>query len=348
MLAAVVTGLQTMVMQEVPVPEIDAESILLKVEACSICGSDIRILASGNPRVRYPAVIGHEMAGSIAAVGKQVRGFAIGDRIAIGADVPCGVCDWCRNDQGNCCDTNYAMGYQFAGGFAEYCLLNPVVVKYGPIAPVPASVTAEEAALAEPLACCLNGYERVFFSPGKSVLIIGAGPVGLMLLQLARSFKASVRAVADVEPFRLAYAKKFSPDFIFDSRTTDLIAAGQAATNGKGFDVIFTACAVPEVQEQALRLVAKRGCVNLFGGLAKNSRPIAVISNDIHYREAYVTGSHGSLPRQHKQALDLIARREIDVASLITHRFPLADIQEAFQTAQQKTSMKVVISDMKQ
>lgn len=344
MKAAVLTGLGQMEIGEVPVPAVVPGSLLIKVSACAVCGSDIRIFETGNSRVKYPAITGHEMSGEVIEIGKGVEGFNVGDRLAIGADVPCGRCYWCLNGMGNCCDENYAMGYQFQGGFAEYCLLNQIVVQYGPISRIPDGVSMEHAALAEPLACCINGLEKVLFTAGKSVLVMGSGPIGLLLVQAARAFGSPLIILSDTDPKRLKDVEGFGPDHIINSGTESLVDRVMGFTKGKGVDAVFTACPSPDAQEEAVKVVAKRGFVNLFGGLPGNSRDITLHSNTVHYREAYLTGSHGSTPRHHALALDLIASGRIDVSRLITHRYPLSDIKKAFETVKNRKGLKVIVT----
>ncbi|MBU0630347.1 MAG: alcohol dehydrogenase catalytic domain-containing protein [Candidatus Margulisbacteria bacterium] len=343
MKAAIIKGLGEMSVETIETPRVKDGTVLIKVKTCAVCGSDIRIFESGNDRVRYPAVIGHEIAGEVVAVGAGVSQFKRGDRVAVGADVPCGACDWCRHDMGNCCDENYAMGYQFAGGYAEYCLLEPLVVKHGPVALIPDSVSDDEAAIAEPLACCINGLERAQMQPGKTVLIIGSGPIGTLLVALAKAYGAASVAIAERNPQRLDLAKVYQPDQLILSVQEDLRDRVRQLTAGKGMDIVITACANTDAQEEALGLVAKRGVINFFGGLPRGSRQIRIDSNLIHYRECYVTGSHGSVPRQHKLALDLIAGGKIDVRKIISHSFPLELIAEGFKTVKNLAGMKVVI-----
>ncbi|MBI5698779.1 alcohol dehydrogenase catalytic domain-containing protein [Candidatus Saganbacteria bacterium] len=343
MKAAIIKGLGEMSVETIETPHIKDGTVLIRVKTCAVCGSDIRIFESGNDRVKYPAVIGHEIAGEVVEVGAGVSRFKKGDRVAVGADVPCGVCDWCRHDMGNCCDENFAMGYQFAGGYAEYCLLEPLVVKHGPVAKIPEGVSDDEAALAEPLACCINGLERAQMQAGKSVLIIGSGPIGTLLVALAKAYGAASVAIAERNPQRLELAKVYQPDQLILSSQEDLRDRVNELTGGKGVDIVVTACANTEAQEEALGLVAKRGVINFFGGLPKGSCKISLDSNLIHYRECSVTGSHGSVPRQHKLALDLIAGGKIDVRKIISHSFPLERIAAGFKTVKSLAGMKVVI-----
>lgn len=343
MSAAVLFGEKRLRVETVPVPAVRRGSILIRVHACGVCGSDLRIYHSGNPRVRCPAIMGHEIAGEVVALGEGVKGYRLGDRVSVGADIPCQKCDWCRQGESNCCETNLAMGYQFSGAFAEYCLLDALVVNGGPLARIPASVSYEEAAIAEALGCCINGIERVGGVKGKSVLVIGAGPIGLMLLSLARAFFARKVAIADLEPRRLAFAKRFEPKATLFPARKDWVMRAAEWTGGRGVDRIFTACPVPDVQEKTLACLAKRGVVNFFGGLAKDARPIRIHSNILHYKEATLTGSHGSTPRQHRMALQMIASRKVPVRKLISHRYKLQDLLKAFALVQGQKGMKAII-----
>ncbi|MFA5138756.1 MAG: alcohol dehydrogenase catalytic domain-containing protein [Elusimicrobiota bacterium] len=344
MKAAIVQGKNDMVVKDVPTPGVVPDSFLLKVHACTVCGSDLRILESGNDRVKVPAIIGHEISGEIVEAGPGLSGFRVGERIAVGADVPCGRCDWCLNGMGNCCDTNLAMGYQFAGGYAEYCLIEPTVVRFGPVARIPDGVDMEHAALAEPLACCINGLERVGLGPGQTAAILGAGPIGIMLVKLAKAFGSEWTLLADIDPGRLQQARLAGADSYLPCGDAEAFVSGTLeATRGRGVDVILTACPAVEAQELALRIVAKRGRVNLFGGLPATARDIRFSSNLLHYREASVTGSHGSTPVQHARALELIASRRVDLSGMVTHRFPLDRIHDAFAAAKARLGLKAVV-----
>ena len=190
MKAAVLEALDRITVKDVPDPVCGDDGAILKVEACAVCGSDIRIFHFGNDRVKPPAVIGHEIAGKITAVGRNVTKVRVGDRIALGADVPCGCCHWCQNGMGTNCRINYAIGYQFPGGFQAYMLLNRTNLDYGPVTPIPDSMSYDEGAIAEPLACAINGLELAQFGLGKSICIIGLGPIGCMMLELSKVYGA--------------------------------------------------------------------------------------------------------------------------------------------------------------
>lgn len=343
MLAAVLEDLGRLSLQELPMPELDDDSALLKVESVAICGSDLRILNHGNPRVTPPAIMGHEASGVIVAVGKNVKRVKEGDRVALGADVPCGQCKWCRCGMGNNCTINYAVGYQIPGAFTQYMKLSRLLLEEGPVTPFHASMTFDHAALAEPLACAINGLELAQLSLGKTLVIMGLGPIGCMMIDLARHMGASKIIATQRSKKRMAIGKQYNADVYIASEEEDVVARCLEETAGEGPDVVITSCGSVETHEQAIEMVAHRGYVNLFGGLAKGTRPLSVLSNTIHYKECFVTGSHGSTPRHHELAVGLIERGQVRVEPLITHRFPLSQIHDAFKAMESRDGMKVIV-----
>lgn len=344
MKAAIFEEVNKLVLRDVPTPGIDPDyGMLVKVKACAVCGSDIRIFHHGNPRIKTPHIIGHEIAGEVIEVGRRVTGFKIGDRVAIGADVPCGKCDYCREGHGNRCKVNYAIGYQFPGGFAEFIPLNQLTIQLGPVHKIPEGVSYEAAALAEPLACCINGLELTPVHLGDTVVIIGAGPVGCMLTQLSRHMSASKIILAQRSKSRLEQARRFEADVYISTLEEDLVERVMSETQGQGAHLVIVACASLDAQRQALDLVRPGGMVNFFGGLPANSPPLEVLSNHIHYRECLVTGSHGSVPRQHRLALELMRSGRVDMEGLITNYFTLEEINKAFSVAEGKQGLKVIV-----
>lgn len=344
MKAAVVEGLNRIAVREVEKPVIDDNGVLVKVKACAICGSDIRILHSGNSRVSYPAIIGHEISGEVVGTGKNVSKFAVGDRVAIGADVPCGECAFCEAGIGNNCQINYAMGYQFQGGFAEYIPLNRVVVNYGPVHKIPGSMSFEQAALAEPLGCVLNALELSPVKLGDVVVIIGAGPIGCMIVEVAKRMGASKVILVQRSRARLEMAMNtVNADVFVCSGEEDAVERVLGETNGLGADVVFTACPSPEAQQDALAMAKNRARVNFFGGLPKEKSNVVLNTNIIHYKELFITGAHGAMPIHHLKAIELIASGTIDVKPFISDAFSLDDIGKAFEAAESHRGMRVIV-----
>ena len=344
MKAAVLEGINAIGVQDIAVPKIDDDSVLVKVHACAICGSDIRILHSGNYRVQYPAVIGHEISGEVVSVGKNVTKFKEGQRVAIGADVPCGECPACEAGMGNNCEISNAIGYQLQGGFAEYMPLDRMTVNYGPVHEIPENVSYEEAALAEPLACVLNALEKTPIKFGATVVVIGAGPIGCMMTNVIREMGAGKIILVQRSKLRLEYAKKtVKADVFVCSSEEDPVARVLEETGGRGADLIITACPSGEAQQSALHMAKNCGSVNFFGGLPRDKEQVTLNTNVIHYKELVVTGAHGSVPAQHRQALKLISMGVVDVKPFISNTFALEDIEEAFRVAESHEGMRVVV-----
>ena len=344
MKAAVFEALDKMVVKEVPTPQTDDNSVLVKVRSCAVCGSDIRIFRYGNSRVNPPQILGHEIAGEVIEAGKNVTKFKAGDRVAIGADVPCGECVFCEAGIGNNCQINYAIGYQFAGGFAEYILLNRIVVNYGPVHKIPGHISYDEAALAEPLGCVLNALELSNIKLGDIVAIIGAGPIGCMIIEVARRMGATKIIVVQRSRPRLEMAKKFGADVYVCSSEEDGVARVLEETAGLGADVVITSNPSPEAQTGAIKMAKNRARVNLFGGLPKTKSMVTLDTNVIHYKELFVHGAHGALPVHHRKAVELIASGAINARNYISHKFMLDDILDAFAAAEGHVGMRVIVN----
>jgi L-iditol 2-dehydrogenase len=344
MKAAIYQGIDNMEVKEIETPRVDDEGILVRVKACAVCGSDVRIFHHGNSRVVPPQIIGHEFSGVIEGVGRNVKGFSPGERIAVGADVPCGECVFCKAGIGNNCQINYAMGYQFAGGFAEYALLNRTMVSYGPITKIPDHVSYEEAALAEPLGCVINALTLSGVNIGDTFALIGAGPIGLMLMQAAKMMGACKVIAIELVKERLEIAKRFGADVCICPADEDAAARVLEETGGLGADIVYTANSVPQTQADALKMAKNRGRVCFFGGLAKDRSNVTLDTNIIHYKELFVHGAHGSMPVHHMKAVNLIASGKIDMKKFISHKMPLDQIREAFRIAESYEGLRVVVN----
>ena len=314
------------------IKSIGSDSILVKVESCAVCGSDLRIFNYGNARVKPGRTVGHEISGIVVSAGNNVSKFKLGDRLSIGADIPCKKPD-------------YALGHELDGGFAEYIKLNKLTIEKGPVQKIKKTTSYDSAALAEPLACSINGYERSQINADvENIVIFGAGPIGHMLALLGSLKKPKNIIVVDPIESKLKKMKKIIDVITISSSKNNLKKYILNITKGTGANLIFTACPSIEAQQTAIDLLAKKGVLNFFGGVPHNSKPILLSSNDIHYKEAIITGSHGSSPLQHKLALKLIESKKIKVADLITHRFPLDNIKDAYKIAASKDSIKVVVN----
>lgn len=291
-----------------------------------------------------PQVMGHEIAGEITDVGAGVDGWSVGDRVQVIAAIPDGTCPDCLAGNMTVCQNQLSMGYQFAGGFAEYMIVPREVLRVDGLNRIPDGLGFAEASLAEPLACVLNGQELARVGAGDTVVIIGSGPIGCLHVRLARSRGASTIILIDLNAERLAVAAELvRPDLSIASEAVDPVEAVMAATGGRGADVVITAAASGTAQEQGLRMLARRGRLSLFGGLAKDRPNITVDSNLVHYRELTIVGVNGSSPAHNRQALELIASGAVPVSDLITHHLPLDDILEAIEIVARGDAIKVTI-----
>ncbi len=343
MIAAVLQEVGTLEVREVPVPSCPEDSILIRIAACAVCGTDVKVYRHGHRLIRPPRITGHELAGEIVAVGRKVSGWSVGERVAVAPAIPCGECPFCRRGVQAMCDNLTAIGYAYDGGFAEYMAVPPVAFRNGCVNRFGAAVSDEEACLAEPLACCINAQELAWVGLGHRVVVIGAGPVGCMNVQLARARGASRTILVDISPKRLELSRVAGADVHVDASTEDVVERVMQETQGAGADAVIVACSSGKAQEQALSMVAKRGVVDFFGGLPKDNPYIKFDSNLLHYREFYVIGNHGSTPRQNALALGLIAAKQISVRELITHRFTVSEILEAIGTTERAEGLKVLV-----
>ncbi|HZE37963.1 MAG TPA: zinc-dependent dehydrogenase [Stackebrandtia sp.] len=318
--------------------------VLLRVRACSTCGTDVKISRFGHHHIVPPRVMGHEIAGEITEVGGEVSGWDVGDRVQVIAAVPCGQCDECRRGRMTVCPNQTSMGYHYDGGFASHVVVPAQVLAVDGLHAIPDGIGFAEASVAEPLACVLNGQELAGVGEGDDVLVIGAGPIGCLHVRLARSRGAARVFLAELSARRLEMAANLvKPDAAICSGDADLVDEISKLTNGRGTDVTIVAAASGAAQEQALRLAARGGRISMFGGLPKDDPTITCDSNLVHYRELTIVGANGSSPAHNAEALRLIASGAVEVADLITHRLPLERALDAFGIVARGEAIKVTI-----
>ena len=326
--------------QENEIIDINEDQLLVKVMSCGICGSDIKILKYGNSRVTSGRIMGHEISGEVVKVGALIKDYKIGDKVSVGADIPCMECQSCKSKKSKC-ENDLAYGHELDGGFSQYIILNLIHLKNGPLEKF-LNIDFDIAALAEPLACCLNGYEKVNFKNYDSVLILGGGVIGIMLSFLATIKKIPKIYIADISLERIKKFKNF--DFLthyFDLNGQDIYEWKEKNGN---FDLIFTANNSPLSQKQAIELIDSRGVVNFFGGLPKEQSYVQINTNKIHYKESIITGSHGSSPKQHKEAIRIIENNSSFFQKLISKKYSITDFEEAFEEATNPVNFKVIIN----
>jgi len=325
-------------------PRAGGDELVIEVRACTACGTDVKIWRSGHPNMSAPQVMGHEIAGEVVEVGERVTGWSVGDRVQVIAAIPCGACDDCASGRGTVCPNQRAMGYQFPGGFAERMTVPASVLAVDGVNRIPDGVSFIEAAVAEPLACVLNGQEIAAVGEGDVVVVIGAGPIGCLHVRLARARGAARVLLLDLNAERLAVSSALVvPDLAIALDGVDPVAAVLEATGGRGADVVITAAASGAAQEQGLRMLARGGRISLFGGLPKDAPTITVDANLVHYRELRILGVNGSSPAHNRRALELIASGAVPVADLVTHRLPLERLLDGLDLVARGEAIKVAI-----
>ena len=322
---------------ELPLPTIGAGEALVRVRAALICGTDVRMFKNGAKVL--PLTLGHELAGEIEEVGRDVRAYKAGMRVAVAPNYGCGVCDQCVAGQTQNCPDLRALGIHDDGGFAEYVRVPALAVAQGNISPIDEALGFAEAAIAEPLSCVYNSFERAHFKPGESVIVLGAGPVGLLHAKLYKLAGAGLVMMSDVNADRLAACVADEPSFVAvpsegaKERVMEL-------TGGAGADLVITAASVAAVQQLSFDLVALNGRVIFFGGLPAGKEIVGLDTNVIHYKQITVTGTSRQSLAQYRACLGLIGRRLIDVSSVITRTWPLEAATEAFGAALRGEGLK--------
>ena len=325
-------------LEEMPTPQIGPGELLVRVEACGICGSDVM---EWYRRGRVPLVLGHEIGGQIAAVGDGVERYQEGDRVSAAHHVPCNTCHYCLSGHHTVCNTLRRTNFD-PGGFAEYIRLPAINVDRGVLL-LPDEVSYEEATFIEPLACVLRGQRPAHTQPGQSVLVIGSGIAGLLHVQLARALGAGRVIATDINDRRLEAAQKFGADATIQAKE-DLPNHLRQVNQGRLADLVIVCTGATSAIAQALQSVERGGTVLLFAPTNPGvTIPLSI--NDLFWRnDITLTTSYAGSPADYTAALELIRARRVSVAEMITHRLGLAEAGLGFQlVADAQNSIKVVI-----
>ncbi len=347
MKAQVFRGVNQLSYEDVPVPELAADEVLVQVRVVGLCQSDIKKIRY--PLYEPPRIFGHETAGVIAAVGADVRGWQVGQRVVVLHHIPCMHCGYCLNENYSMCEVyktiSTTAGFvPSGGGFAEYVKVPGHIVQHGGLIEIPDNVTFEQASFVEPTNCCLKAVKKAQVQPGQTVLVTGAGPIGLMFVMLVKYFGA--RAIAtDLIPSRLEKARQLGADAAFDPRDADLPAKIHALTNGMGVDTTLLAVPSDKAFFQALDCTRKGGKI-LFFAEFPDEVEIPINPNILYRREIDLMGSYSSSYKVQSLAADIVFNQRIDVDALVSDRFPLSDLAAAVDRAVSPTpeTFKILIS----
>ncbi len=331
--------------EQVPVPACSQAEMLVQVDACAVCGSDLKSSKVGNPRIKPPLTMGHEFTGIIREIGPSATAgnLSVGDRVVMATTISCGQCEYCRRGWPNVCADLAPMGFSYPGGMAEFVVIPERALVNGHVLAVPASLPAEHACLAEPVSCAVNCVENCNVREGDTVVVLGAGPMGLINVCVARGMGAAKIILSEVSPQRLAMAESFGCDILVNPTEQDLPAIVKDATGGIGADVAIVAAPATTPQEQAVQLVRKRGTVCLFASLPSGRHILQMDSRAIHYNELRVIGTSDSTPAHVALSVKLLAEGRVPAEKLASHILPLAQVHKAFELMERGEALRVVL-----
>jgi len=330
-------------LEEVASPGIGPDEILVRVEIVLTCGTDVKIYRRGHPLVKPPLIIGHEFAGVVSEVGTNVTQFERGQRVVAANSAPCNVCYFCKIGKPNLCDRllETLIGFSVDGAYAEYVRLPAPIVSQNTYR-LPDHVPFEEAALLEPLACVVNGNDVANIKIGDTVAVIGAGPIGLMHIQLAKITGATSVICIDVTEERLKAAGEVGADHVIDASKENQLNKVKELTNGLGADVVIEAVGLPQTWESAVEMTRKAGTTVLFGGCPSGTK-ITMDTERIHYGDLTIKGIFHHTPRSVKRACELITSGMFKGKPLITGKMPLPELEQALRLMIEGKCIKMAI-----
>ncbi len=342
MKAAMYYGVGDVRFEETDIPEIGSGELLIKVGTALTCGTDVKTYKRGHPLLirNIPALFGHEYAGIVEEVGAGIDDFKPGMRVVATNSAPCGDCFFCKRDRPNLCQQ--LKNTLVNGAFAEYIRVPAPVVQWN-THQIPDSLSFRDAALTEPLACVVHGIEEAGIQLGDTVTVIGAGPIGQMMMMLAKKSGASTVIASDLVKLRRDMAVRAGADIVIDPATEDPVERVKQTTDGHGADVVIEAVGLPVTWEQAVDMTRDAGTTVLFGGAAAGTK-FEIDTVRFHYGQLTIKGVFHLAPKHVEQALKLIIAGDIDPDILISHEMPLEKIKDALDFMSSGKSMKVAIT----
>ncbi len=326
--------------EELPLPKISAQEALVRVKSCGICGTDVH--KAIHKTVKTPIVLGHEVSGEIIDLGEKVTEFKVGDKVALAHHAGCGVCHYCQKDHHSLCD-QYLKTNLDPGGFSTHVRVPEPNVR-NTMLHIPEGLSFDEAAFMEPLACCLRGFRKTRFRKGDSVFIYGAGPIGLLFVQIAKAFNASDIFCTELMDYRLKYAESFGASHLINpSDNIGVVDIVNEITRNNGVDLVIVTVGHPAIYNESTKIIGRGGDVLFFAESLQGTFPLD--PNLIYKKEACFVGSYSSSPNEYATGLNMIKNGKIDVKKLITHNFNLEKLNDAINLAHNpKSSLKIMIN----
>jgi len=323
--------------EEMPIPKISDDELLVKVQASGICGSDVmewyRLKTA-------PRVLGHEIAGDIVEVGKNVKKYKTGDRVFVSHHVPCNNCIFCDNDQHTLCDTLHSTNF-YPGGFAEYLKVPQINVENGTFI-LPDEISYEEGAFIEPLSCVVRGFKIADMKPKQTVLVLGAGIAGLLQIKLAKAMDARKIFATDINEHRLQIAKKLGADITINAKE-NVAELVKKNNEGKLADFVILCAGVPSAVKQAFESVTPGGTI-LFFAMTKPGVEIPFDLFDVWNKQVKIVSTYAGAPKDIADAIELIRSKKVEVTDMISHKLSLSEAAKGFQfVAKAQDSIKVII-----
>ena len=346
MKAAIIKQPGTIVVEEFPIPTPANGEVLLKVEACAICGTDQRVL-KGEKHVDVP-IVGHEIAGTVVEMGEGVTNIKIGERFAVQTVIGCGHCPMCEIHRENLCENGFkAIGYQWNGGFAEYIIMPKVGVDQGCLIPIADDMSANLGTLIEPLSCCINGMRTIPFEEMNEVVVFGGGIIGVLNGMVAKFRGAKSVTIMDVSQERLDLLKELGLPFqnFVNSAKVNPVEWVKEHTEGRGVNAVVVAASVKSLVAIGMKLLARDGHLSIFAGMPKSDPSDMIDLNLIHYSELHIHGANSSVYRDYIDAKEMIMSKKEEFAKLVTHEFNLTDFNKAvdIQGNPANKALKVII-----
>jgi len=332
------------VLEDVDIPQIGPDEVLVKVETALTCGTDVKMFKRGHPKVKPPITLGHEFSGTVAEAGKNATNrFKKGDRVAVANSAPCNSCFFCKSGKPNLCERllEALIGFSVDGAYAEYIRVPAPIVKQNTYV-IPDDVSFEEAALLEPLACAVNGNDAANIGLGDIVVILGSGPIGLIHLQLAKLKGASKVIVTDMQAERLKIASKLGADVVIDAQKEDQLSRIKELTSGLGADKVIEAVGLPQTWELAFQMTRKAGTTLFFGGCPSGTK-ISLDTERIHYEDLTLKGIFHHTPASVLKAYRLITSGRFNGKPLITEKMPLSELENALLKMSKGECIKTAI-----
>lgn len=337
MKSAVFQGKRKIVIEERKEREPNNNEVMIRVQACGVCGTDVHIYegAEGAAKTNPPTILGHEFSGIVSAIGTDVKTVKPGDRVCVDPNDMCGECYYCRLGKAHFCENMVGIGTTVDGGFSEYC-----TVREKQVYKIPDSLSFVEAAMTEPVGCCLHGMDMTGISTGDTCLIVGGGTIGLIMVQLAKLSGCAVIILAEPIASKRDKAKKLGADIAFDPLAEDIneiLNANSIKTINKAIECVGT----KDTMKYTIDHTGKGGVAMLFGltnpGATMDILPFELFKNEITVKASFIN------PYTHGRALELLGRKKLDVLSLITDEVKLDDINEIFTSEKYKGRGKIIV-----